>query len=130
MQQLEYPIFVTVDEAAGLLRRGRTSIFASIKNGDLKIAKFGRSTRITFSSVIAYAQRCLKDGDQSGVLAQILGGSAVHDVSLVAEHLVRQLCNTHRENTEVTGKRAKRAESPDIGSHEARSPEKNFGGEF
>lgn len=127
---MQYPIFVSVAEAAKLLRLGKTSIFARIQDGSLKAAKMQRCTRITFSSVIEYALRSLQQGNGAGTLSEIFGNGAEVKSWMVADMFAGQLCNTHSEPTEVLGIRASTNQSPASNTLKNGSPEKNFGGEL
>lgn len=66
------PLFVTVEEASKLLRLGRTVIYERIKSKDLIAAKFGSATRISFASIIRFANRGLSDGNGEDHLLQVL----------------------------------------------------------
>ncbi len=92
---MQYPIFLSPAEAAEVLRIGKTSLYARIKDGSLKTAKMGRSTRITFSSVIEYALRCLREGNGAAEFPEDFRGENGVPSWAMAEHLARQLCNTH-----------------------------------
>lgn len=127
---MQYPIFVSVAEASRLLCLGKTSIFARISDGSLRAAKMGRSTRITFSSVIAYAVSCLNERDDAGAHCDIFRGRDDISSWTIAEHFARHLCNTHSEPNEDFGDITNKARSPEFHANEAGSPQKNLAGEF
>jgi excisionase family DNA binding protein len=51
MTALIDPICVRVKDAATMIGVGRTKLYALIASGDLQAVKFGKSTRITTSSL-------------------------------------------------------------------------------
>ena len=54
------PIWLTPDQAAKVINRGRTAVFALLKNGELESVKLGhRTRRITRESCIAWRDRQL-----------------------------------------------------------------------
>lgn len=126
---MQYPLFISVSETAKIFGMGRTAIFQRIASGDFTTAKIGRSTRITFSSAIQFALRCLREGNGAGTLAEIFGQGVELDSCAVAEGLARRLCYTCKD-AEDLGRDLNRSHSPDTDGYEAGSPEKNFGGEF
>jgi excisionase family DNA binding protein len=127
---MQYPIFLSPAEVARLLGMGKTFVYARISDGDFRVAKFSRSTRITFSSVIQYSQRCLTDGNGKGTIAEIFGEQGSVDACVIAEHFARLLCNTHSECTEDQLP-LNLLQNPLAVSHDrATSTEKNSGGEL
>ena len=68
---MTYPIFLTIAQTSKLLGLGRTAIYERINSGELKVAKIGRSTRITMRSVIDFALISLKQGNAEGVISEL-----------------------------------------------------------
>ncbi|GAB5351627.1 helix-turn-helix domain-containing protein [Qipengyuania sp. 483] len=126
MRQLQYPIFVTVAEAMSLLRLGRTSVYAMIKSGELTVAKFGRGTRITFSSVLECAMLSLEKGNSVGIDSAMTQPSKCE----IAEQLVLGLCHTH-DDIEVSIRESQNcSDSPSSSAIRRRSSEKKSAGEI
>lgn len=47
---------LTVGEVGARLRLGKTKVFELCRSGDLEVRKFGRATRISRRSVVAYIE--------------------------------------------------------------------------
>jgi excisionase family DNA binding protein len=58
--------FVTVPEAAQLLRLSRAKVYSLMDAGELRYAKFGRSRRIPREALEAYVRECLVGGGAPG----------------------------------------------------------------
>jgi excisionase family DNA binding protein len=54
--------FVTVPEAAHLLRLSRAKVYSLMDAGELAYAKFGKARRIPREALEAYVRRCLVGG--------------------------------------------------------------------
>lgn len=50
-------LVLTVEEAASVLRIGRTTVFALVKNGEIRSYLVGRSRRIPLSAINEYLAR-------------------------------------------------------------------------
>ncbi|MXO92154.1 helix-turn-helix domain-containing protein [Erythrobacter arachoides] len=127
---MQYPIFVTVTEAAQLLSCGKTTIYAMISEKKLRVAKFNRSTRITFSSVIECALEGLAAGSGHGQLSEILMNGDSITASRVADFFASQLCYILQGNAEVESEGDSFPESSTSEDTELEFSEKNSGGEF
>ena len=127
---MQYRIFVTVTEASKLLSLGKTSIFARIKDGSLQTAKMGRSTRITLSSLIDYALRCLKEGNGSGDLAEIFGDREDIKARMIADHFAAQLCNIPQTGIEFQSHRQVSRNSAEVEGLKSDCSAKKLAGEF
>lgn len=127
---MQYPIFISILETSKIFRMGPTAIYQRIAAGDFTTAKIGRSTRITFSSAIQFAMRCLREGNGSAALREIFDDECVLESWVVAEKFAQQLCYTHREPTEVLRNNTDRTQSADFHTSDPEMPEKNFAGEL
>lgn len=127
---MQYPIFVTVVQASQLLGVGKTTIYALKSAGKLRVAKFNRSTRITFSSLIEYALEGLAAGSGTGEISEILLWGGAAEATEVAEHFARQLCYIHESNTEAQEEAEFFPERLKLVGPATDSAEKNSGGEF
>ncbi len=56
--------FADVNEAAAFLSMARSSIYKLMDAGELTYAKFGKSRRIPWTALKAYAERCLVGAGQ------------------------------------------------------------------
>jgi hypothetical protein len=127
---MQYPIYVSVSEASRLLSLGKTSIFARIKRWVAQGSEMGRSTRITFSSVIEYARSCLKDWDNACVLCDASRVCEYTPTQAIAAHFACRLCNTHREPTQAPAIVANTTQSAEVDTNDAGSLNKNLGESF
>ncbi|MDC0886222.1 helix-turn-helix domain-containing protein [Altererythrobacter sp.] len=127
---MQYPIFLSPTDVARLLGMGRTFVFARISDGEFTAVKFGSSTRITFSSVIEYAQRCLKEGNGKGTILETFGERGSVDACVLVEHFARLLCNTHSERITYFAAQDLKVLPATISHDEANSTDENFGGEL
>lgn len=126
---MQYPMFVTVAEACRLLSLGRTSIFARINDGSLTVAKMGRGTRITLSSVIRYSMACL---DKRNQVANSDSSPARHsDVTLstIADELCSRLCNNHSAAAHLAETGPNPSHPGEPAEWKKISPPKNYGGD-
>lgn len=57
----ESKILLTVEEAADRLSLGRTSVFALVKNGEIRSVKVGKARRIVAASLHDYVATKLAD---------------------------------------------------------------------
>jgi excisionase family DNA binding protein len=55
------PVFLTVEETAGVLRISRTRVFDLIRTNRLRSSKFGRVRRIPVSAIREFAKACEQD---------------------------------------------------------------------
>lgn len=53
------PLLVTPEEAAGILRVGRTKIYALMHRGELRSIRIGKSRRIPFTAIEAFVDEQL-----------------------------------------------------------------------
>jgi excisionase family DNA binding protein len=49
----ELPLFLTVEETAALLRKGRTATYAAIERGQIPSVRFGRTLRVPRDALLA-----------------------------------------------------------------------------
>ncbi|WP_412743472.1 helix-turn-helix domain-containing protein [Krasilnikovia sp. MM14-A1004] len=54
MPAQEHPVVLTVEEAAEMLKVGRTTVYDLIRTGDLRSVMIGRLRRIPYTGVLAY----------------------------------------------------------------------------
>jgi len=59
------PLLITVEEAAMMLRIGRTAAWDLVRKGYLKSVKIGNSRRVVLASVYDYIQRLSGDDDDA-----------------------------------------------------------------
>ena len=60
MSQFGYPMLVTVEEAAGLLRIGRTTAYELVMSGKLQSVKVGRRRLVVRDGVREYVDELLR----------------------------------------------------------------------
>jgi excisionase family DNA binding protein len=126
---MQYPTFLTIFEAKEVLRIGRTSLYARINDGSLQTAKMGRGTRITFSSVIEYAMRCLREGNGPAEHPEVFSNVDEVQSWTMAEHLARRLCYIHCTPDEGSGEGRSTLNPEGAQALIHGSPQKNSGGE-
>jgi excisionase family DNA binding protein len=56
------PLLLRVEEAAAVLRIGRTRMFALIESGEVRSLKLGRSRRVPVDALRAYVDQLMTDG--------------------------------------------------------------------
>ena len=54
---MDTPFVLTISETCAALKLSRSKVYQLIKAGDLKVIKFGKSTRLNFASVQELAER-------------------------------------------------------------------------
>lgn len=57
------PLLLTVDEAAHMLRIGRTVVYQLIQEGEIRSVKIGRNRRVVATSIGEYVSRLLEQPD-------------------------------------------------------------------
>ena len=57
------PLLVSVEEAAGLLAIGRTTLYELIRQGDVRPIRIGRCVRIPQRELEAYVDRLIAIGE-------------------------------------------------------------------
>ena len=57
------PLLVTVDEAAHMLRIGRTVVYQLMQEGEIRSVKIGRNRRVVATSIGEYISRLLNQPD-------------------------------------------------------------------
>ena len=59
------PLLVSVEQAAGLLGIGRTTLYELIRRGEVRPIRIGRSVRIPRRELEAFVERLIADTDAS-----------------------------------------------------------------
>ena len=59
------PLLVSVEQAAGLLGIGRTTLYELIRRGEVRPIRIGRSVRIPRPELEAFVERLIADTDAS-----------------------------------------------------------------
>jgi excisionase family DNA binding protein len=59
------PLLVSVEQAAGLLGIGRTTLYELIRRGDVRPIRIGRCVRIPRRELEAFVERLIADADAS-----------------------------------------------------------------
>ena len=60
------PLLVSVEEAAGLLGIGRTTVYEMIRRGDVRPIRIGRCVRIPQRELEAFVQRLVGESRSDG----------------------------------------------------------------
>lgn len=61
----DLPLFLTVEETAALMRKGRTATYAAIERGQLPSVRVGRSIRVPRDALAALgADAARREGDE------------------------------------------------------------------
>lgn len=67
MSQIGYPMLVTVEEAAGLLRIGRTTAYELVMGGKIPSVKVGRRRLVVRQGVLDYVCELLQTQNQNQI---------------------------------------------------------------